>query len=143
MRHKRAGRKLNRTASHRRALFANMAQALIKHEQIVTTLPKAKELRKVADKLITLAKRGNLHSRRLAVARVRDEKMVKKLFDVLGPRYEDRNGGYTRVLKAGFRYGDSAPMAVIELVDRDPDARGQDSGPTQDNEDEAPEQAAA
>lgn len=143
MRHKRAGRKLNRTASHRRALFANMAQALIKHEQIVTTLPKAKELRKVADKLITLAKRGNLHSRRLAVARVRDEKMVKKLFDVLGPRYEDRNGGYTRVLKAGFRYGDSAPMAVIELVDRDPDARGQDSGPTQDNEDEVPEQAAA
>ncbi len=143
MRHKRAGRKLNRTASHRRALFANMAQALIKHEQIVTTLPKAKELRKVADKLITLAKRGDLNSRRLAVARVRDEKMVKKLFDVLGPRYEDRNGGYTRVLKAGFRYGDSAPMAVIELVDRDPDARGQDSGPTQDNEDEAPEQEAA
>ena len=124
MRHRRGYRRLNRTASHRRALFANMAAALIKHEQIVTTLPKAKELKRVADKLITLAKRGNLHSRRLAVARVRDEAMVKKLFDVLGPRYEDRSGGYTRVLKAGYRYGDSAPMAVIELVDRDPDAPG-------------------
>ena len=134
MRHRRAGRKLNRTASHRRALFANMAAALIKHEQIVTTLPKAKELRRVTDRLITLAKRGNLHSRRLAVSRIRDETMVKKLFDVLGPRYMERSGGYTRVLKAGYRYGDSAPMAVIELVDRDPAARGRDSGPTQDRE---------
>jgi large subunit ribosomal protein L17 len=143
MRHRRAGRRLNRTPSHRRALFANMAAALIKHEQVVTTLPKAKELRRVADRLITLAKRGNLHSRRLAVSRIRDEAMVKKLFDVLGPRYKDRSGGYTRVLKAGFRYGDSAPMAVIELIDRDPDARGQDSGPTQEREEEAEEQAAA
>ena len=137
MRHRRAGRKLNRTASHRRALFANMAAALIKHEQVVTTLPKAKELRRVADRLITLAKRGNLHSRRLAVARVRDETMVKKLFDILGPRYAERSGGYTRVLKAGYRYGDSAPMAVIEFVDRDTEARGQDSGPTQDGGDDA------
>ena len=143
MRHRRGGRKLNRTASHRRALFANMAAALIKHEQIVTTLPKAKEMRRVADRLITLAKRGDLNSRRLAVSRVRDEAMVKKLFDVLGPRYAERNGGYTRVLKAGFRYGDSAPMAVLELVDRDTEARGQDSGPTQDQDDDAPEQAAA
>ncbi len=145
MRHHRAGRKLNRTASHRRALFANMAAALIKHEQIVTTLPKAKELARVADRLITLAKRGNLHSRRLAVARVRDEVMVKKLFDILGPRYAERSGGYTRVLKAGYRHGDSAPMAVIELVDRDTEARGQDSGPTQDqdNDGDAGEQAAA
>lgn len=145
MRHRRAGRRLNRTPSHRRSLFANMAAALIKHEQVVTTLPKAKELRRVADRLITLAKRGNLHSRRLAVSRIRDEAMVKKLFEVLGPRYEGRMGGYTRVLKAGFRYGDSAPMAVIELVDRDPDARGQDSGPTQfaDDDAEAGEQAAA
>ena len=145
MRHRRAGRKLNRTASHRRALFANMAAALIKHEQIITTLPKAKELRRVADRLITLAKRGNLHSRRLAVARVRDEAMVKKLFDILGPRYAERSGGYTRVLKADYRYGDSAPMAVIEFVDRDTQARGQDSGPTQDRDadGDAGEQAAA
>ena len=145
MRHRRAGRKLNRTASHRRALFANMSAALIKHEQVVTTLPKAKELRRFTDRLITLAKRGNLHSRRLAVARVRDEVMVKKLFDILGPRYKERSGGYTRVLKAGYRYGDSAPMAVIEFVDRDPEARGQDSGPTQgaDGDGDAGEQAAA
>ena len=143
MRHRRAGRKLNRTASHRRALFANMAAALIKHEQIVTTLPKAKELRRVADRLITLAKRGDLHARRLAVSRVRDEAMVKKLFETLGPRYKDRPGGYTRVLKAGYRYGDSAPMAVIELVDRDPEARGQDSGPTQDQAEEAEAEAKA
>lgn len=136
MRHRRAGRKLNRTASHRRALFSNMAAALIKHEQVVTTLPKAKELKRVLDRLVTLAKRGNLHSRRLAVARVRDEAMVKKLFDILGPRYKERSGGYTRVLKAGYRHGDSAPMAVIELVDRDPEARGQDSGPTQDRDDD-------
>ena len=131
MRHRNAGRKLNRTASHRRALFSSMAAALIKHEQIVTTLPKAKELKRVADRLITLAKRGNLHSRRLALSRVRDEAMVGKLFDTLGPRYADRPGGYTRVLKAGFRYGDAAPMALIELVDRDPAALGANSGPVQ------------
>jgi len=122
-----------------------MAAALIKHEQVVTTLPKAKELRRVTDRLVTLAKRGNLHSRRLAVTRIRDEAMVKKLFDILGPRYKERSGGYTRVLRAGYRFGDSAPMAVIEFVDRDPDARGQDSGPTQDREDDGDEgsQAAA
>jgi large subunit ribosomal protein L17 len=131
MRHRNAGRKLNRTAEHRRALFANMAAALFKHEQIVTTLPKAKDLRRVAERLITLAKRGDLHARRLVAARLRDEKMVSKLFDTLGPRYKDRNGGYTRVLKAGFRYGDSAPVAVIELVDRDESAKGRDSGPVQ------------
>ena len=130
MRHRNAGRKLNRTATHRSALFASLATALIKHEQIATTLPKAKELRRVADRLITLAKRGDLHARRLAFSRIRDEAMVAKLFGTLGPRYADRQGGYTRVQKAGFRYGDSAPMAVIELVDRDPEARGLDSGPT-------------
>jgi len=113
-------------------MFANMAAALIKHEQIVTTLPKAKEMKRVMDRLITLGKRGNLHSRRLAVARIRDEDMAKKLFDVLAERYKDRSGGYTRVLKAGFRYGDNAPIAVIELVDRDVNAKGQDSGPTAD-----------
>lgn len=143
MRHRRSGRRLNRTPSHRRALFANMAAALIKHEQVVTTLPKAKELRRFADRLITLAKRGNLHSRRLAISRIRDEAMVKKLFDVLGPRYKERSGGYTRVLKAGYRYGDSAPMAVIEFVDRDEDARGQDSGPTQFTDDDVVEEPAA
>ena len=132
MRHGKQGRKLNRTSSHRKAMFANMAAALIKHEQIVTTLPKAKELRPIADKLITLAKRGDLHARRQAISKVRDVEMVAKLFETLGPRYQERKGGYTRVLKAGFRYGDNAPMAVIELVDRDPEARGQDSGPTQD-----------
>ncbi|MCH8239156.1 MAG: 50S ribosomal protein L17 [Proteobacteria bacterium] len=137
MRHRLAGRKLNRTASHRRALFANMAAALIKHEQVITTLPKAKELRRVTDRLITLAKRGHLHSRRIAVSRIRDEAMVKKLFDVLGPRYKERSGGYTRVLRAGYRYGDNAPMAVIELVDRDREARGKDSGPTQDRDEAA------
>jgi large subunit ribosomal protein L17 len=131
MRHRNAFRKLNRTATHRSALFASLASALIKHEQIVTTLPKAKDLRRVADRLITLAKRGDLHARRLAFARIRDEAMVAKLFDTLGPRYAERPGGYTRVMKAGFRYGDSAPMAVIELVDRDTDARGLDSGPVQ------------
>jgi large subunit ribosomal protein L17 len=130
MRHRNAGRKLNRTATHRSALFASLAAALFKHEQIATTLPKAKELRRVADRLITLAKRGDLHARRLAFSRIRDEAMVAKLFETLGPRYAARPGGYTRVLKAGFRYGDSAPMAVIELVDRDPEARGADSGPT-------------
>ena len=115
-------------------MFANIAAALIKHEQIKTTLPKAKELRRVADKLVTLAKRGDLHARRLAYSRIRDEAMVAKLFEMLGPRYADRPGGYTRVLKAGFRHGDSAPMAIIELVDRDREARGADSGPTQEQE---------
>ena len=124
MRHRKSGRKLNRTSSHRTAMFANMAAALIKHEQIVTTLPKAKELRSVVDKIITLGKRGDLHARRQAISKVRDVDMVKKLFDVIGPRYKDRNGGYTRVLKAGYRYGDNAPMAVIEFVDRDESAKG-------------------
>ena len=136
MRHRRLGRKLNRTASHRRALFANMANALIKHEQIKTTLPKAKELKRVADKLITLGKKGGLHRRRQAFATLRDDAMVAKLFDVLAERYADRPGGYTRVLKAGYRYGDNAPMAVIELVDRDPEAKGQDSGPVQEKDGE-------
>ena len=129
MRHRVAGRKLNRTSSHRKAMFANMAAALIKHEQIKTTLPKAKELRPVVDCLITLGKRGNLHARRQAQTVLRDRDLTVKLFDSLADRYKDRPGGYTRVLKAGFRYGDAAPMAVIELVDRDPDAKGQDSGP--------------
>jgi large subunit ribosomal protein L17 len=129
MRHRNSGRKLNRTSEHRKAMFANMAAALIKHEQIVTTLPKAKDLRRVTERLITLAKRGDLHARRVVASRLRDDKMVAKLFDTLGPRYKDRGGGYTRVLKAGFRYGDSAPVAVIELVDRDESAKGQDSGP--------------
>lgn len=124
MRHRLAGRKLNRTKSHRRALFANMAAALITHEQIKTTLPKAKDLRPVVEKLITLGKRGDLHARRQAVSQLRDEVAAKKLFEVLGPRYQERKGGYTRVLKAGFRYGDAAPMAFIELVDRDVDAKG-------------------
>jgi large subunit ribosomal protein L17 len=132
MRHGKAHRKLNRTAEHRRAMFANMAAALIKHEQIVTTLPKAKELRPIAEKLVTLGKRGDLHARRQAIAQIRDLPMVKKLFEVIGPRYQDRNGGYTRVLKAGFRYGDSAPVAVIEFVDRDLDAKGLDSGPVEE-----------
>lgn len=130
MRHKMGNRKLNRTASHRKALFANMATSLLKHEQIVTTLPKAKELRRVADRLITLGKRGDLHARRQALSALREEAVVRKLFEVLGPRYQERKGGYTRVLKAGFRHGDMAPMAVIELVDRDPEAKGTDSGPT-------------
>ena len=136
MRHRYSGRKLNRTSQHRQMLFRNMAQALIKHEQIVTTLPKAKELRPVVERLITLGKRGDLHARRLAHARLRDDAMTRKLFEVLGPRYQERNGGYTRVLKAGFRYGDMAPMAFIELVDRDPDAKGQDSGPTMYDDDD-------
>ena len=124
MRHRKQGRKLNRTSSHRKAMFANMAASLIEHEQIVTTLPKAKEMRSVADKLITLAKRGDLHSRRQAISQVRNVEQVKKLFDELGPRYKERAGGYTRVLKAGFRFGDNAPMAVIEFVDRDTEAKG-------------------
>ena len=134
MYHGHAKRRFNRTAEHRKAMFANMAQALIKHEQIVTTLPKAKDLRPIVEKLITLGKRGDLHARRQAIAQIRDEALVKKLFDVLGPRYKDRNGGYTRVLKAGFRYGDNAPLGVIEFVDRDVDAKGQDSGPVQGEE---------
>ena len=126
MRHAKVHRKLNRTPEHRRAMFANMCAALIKHEQIVTTLPKAKDLRPIVEKLVTLGKRGDLHARRQAIAQMRDLAMVKKLFDVLGPRYKDRNGGYTRVIKAGYRHGDSAPRAVIELVDRDVDAKGKD-----------------
>jgi large subunit ribosomal protein L17 len=129
MRHGKVHRKLNRKPEHRRAMFANMAAALIKHEQIVTTLPKAKDLRPIVEKLVTLGKRGDLHARRQAVAELRDQAMVKKLFEVLGPRYKERSGGYTRVLKAGYRYGDSAAVAVIEFVDRDVDAKGLDSGP--------------
>src|ERR1700680_2827643 len=128
MRHGKVYRKFNRTAEHRRAMFANMCAALIKHEQIMTTLPKAKDLRPVVEKLVTLGKRGDLHARRQAIAQIRDVAMVKKLFEVLAPRYRERNGGYIRVLKAGFRYGDSAPLAVIEFVERDTEARGKDSG---------------
>lgn len=124
MRHARGYRRLNRTHEHRKALFANMAGSLIEHEQIKTTLPKAKELKRIMDKLITLGKKGDLHARRLAASRLKQDQHVEKLFEVLGPRYAERNGGYTRVLKAGFRYGDMAPMAIIELVDRDPDAKG-------------------
>ena len=131
MRHGNANRKLNRTSAHRKAMFANMSASLIKHEQIVTTLPKAKELRPIVEKLITLGKRGDLHARRQAIAQMRDETQVQKLFATVGPRYKDRNGGYIRILKAGFRYGDNAPLAVIELVDRDPDAKGLDSGPVE------------
>ena len=143
MRHGNAHRKLGRKPEHRKAMFANMAAALIKHEQITTTLPKAKELRPVVEKLVTLGKRGDLHARRQAVAQMRDVAMVKKLFDVLGPRYKDRDGGYTRVLKAGFRYGDSAPVAVIEFVDRDTDAKGLDSGPVLEKKAEEEATAAA
>ena len=124
MRHRQSGRKLNRTSSHRKALFSNMSVSLLKHEQIVTTLPKAKELKSSVEKLITLGKKGDLHAKRQAFSKLRDKDVVKKLFDVISKRYSERNGGYTRVLKAGFRYGDSAPMAVIELVDRDESARG-------------------
>jgi len=124
MRHRLSGRKLNRTSAHRKAMFANMAVSLLKHEQIVTTVPKAKELRRIADRMITLGKRGNLHARRQAASFLRDDVIVRKVFDSLAERYKERPGGYTRVLRAGFRYGDSAPMAVIELVDRDPEAKG-------------------
>ena len=137
MRHGIAHRKLGRTTSHRTAMFANMAASLIKHEQIVTTLPKAKDLRPIVEKLITLGKRGDLHARRQAIAQIRDEGQVAKLFAVLGPRYKERQGGYIRILKAGFRYGDNAPMAVIEFVDRDVNAKGLDSGPVQVNDDES------
>jgi large subunit ribosomal protein L17 len=130
MRHGFRGRRFNRTTEHRKAMFSNMCNALIKHEQIVTTLPKAKDLRPVIEKLITLGKRGDLHARRQLIAQLKDADMAKKLIDVIGPRYKDRNGGYTRVLKAGFRFGDNAPLAVIEMVDRDVEARGKDSGPT-------------
>jgi len=136
MRHGLAHRKLNRTHEHRKAMFANMATSLIKHEQIVTTLPKAKELRPIVEKLVTMAKHAHtdeakaLHLRRLAVSRIRDRDMAKKLFETLGPRYAERNGGYIRIMKAGFRHGDNAPMAVIEFVDRDVSAKGRDSGPT-------------
>ncbi len=126
MRHRKLGRRFSRDPGHRQAMFQALASALIRHEQIVTTLPKAKDLKRVVEKFITLAKRGDLNSRRLAASRLRDEDMAKKLFDVLGPRYKDRNGGYTRVLKAGFRFGDSAPRAVIELVDRDVSAKGKE-----------------
>ena len=142
MRHRMSGRKLNRTSQHRQMLFRNMSQALIKHEQIVTTLAKARELRPVVERLVTLGKRGDLHARRLAFARLRDNDMVTKLFDTLATRYADRPGGYTRIIKAGFRYGDSAAMAVIELVDRDEDARGQDSGPVMDDNTPVEETAA-
>ena len=141
MRHRFKGRRFNRSSSHRKAMFKNMANALIKHEQIITPLPKAKDLRSVVEKLITLGKRQDLHARRQATSALQDPIMVRKLFDVLAERYKERQGGYTRVLKAGFRYGDSAPMAVIELVDRDEDARGQDSGPVQIEEEEALEGA--
>ncbi|MGB7285963.1 MAG: 50S ribosomal protein L17 [Salaquimonas sp.] len=124
MRHGMKGRKLNRTASHRKAMFVNMAASIIEHEQIVTTLPKAKEIRSIVDKLITLGKRGDLHARRQAAARIQNDAQVKKLFDELGPRYAERHGGYTRVLKAGYRRGDNAPMAVVELVDRNVEAKG-------------------
>ncbi len=135
MRHGMAHRKLNRTHEHRKAMFANMASALIKHEQITTTLPKAKELRPIVEKLVTMAKHADkdekrsLNLRRLAIARIRDKDMAKKLFDTLGPRYAERDGGYIRIMKAGYRYGDNAPLAVIEFVDRDEDAKGKDSGP--------------
>ena len=137
MRHGISQRKLGRKSGHRTAMFRNMSAALIKHEQILTTLPKAKELRPYIEKLITLSKRGGLSNRRLAMSRLQDETQLKKLFDVLAERYSDRDGGYTRIIKAGFRYGDNAPLAVIEFVDRDVDAKGQDSGPVQEKSAEA------
>lgn len=137
MYHGRAKRRFNRTHEHRKAMFANLCQALIKHEQIVTTLPKAKDLRPVVEKLVTLGKRGDLHARRQAIAQIKDVDLVRKLFDTLGPRYKERQGGYTRVIKAGFRYGDNAAMAVIEFVDRDVSAKGKDSGPVQEFDDAA------
>lgn len=141
MRHRKAHRKLNKTQSHRKAMFSNMSASLIKHEQIVTTLPKAKELRPIVEKLVTLAKRGDLHARRQAASRIGDEAQAKKLFDVLGPRYQDRQGGYIRIMKAGYRYGDNAPLAVIEFVDRDVSAKGKDSGPVQVAEGETEQEA--
>jgi large subunit ribosomal protein L17 len=132
MRHGKVHRKLNKKPAHRKAMFANMCASLIKHEQIVTTLPKAKELRPVVEKLVTLAKKGGLHARRQAISEIRDVAQVKKLFEVIAPRYGERHGGYTRIMKAGFRYGDNAPVAVIEFVDRDVEAKGKDSGPVQE-----------
>jgi large subunit ribosomal protein L17 len=140
MRHGMSGRKLNRTKSHRKALFMNLAQALVKHEQIKTTLPKAKDLRPIVEKLVTLGKRGGLHARRQLISHLQNEQLANKLLTVLADRYKGRPGGYTRVLKAGFRYGDAAPMAIIEFVDRDVSAKGLDSGPTADQQ---PEEAAA
>jgi len=139
MYHGRAKRRFNRTSEHRQAMFANMAQALIKHEQIMTTLPKAKDLRPVVEKLVTLGKKGDLHARRIAISRLRDASLVAKLIDVIGPRYKERNGGYLRIMKAGFRKGDNAAMAVIEFIDRDVTAKGKNSGPVQvrDEDDEA------
>ena len=145
MKHRIKGKKLNRSSSHRKALFKNMAQAIIKHEQIITTLPKAKTMKPIIDKLITLGKKGSLHARRRAFSQLRDNNMVSKLFGDLATRYAERQGGYSRVLKAGYRYGDAAAMAVLELVDRNEDARGQDSGPVQINntsEDETKEAVA-
>ena len=142
MRHGSSGRKFNRRSDQRRAMFQHLASALIKHEQVITTLPKAKDLRPIVEKLITLGKRGDLHARRQAIAQIRDEGQVAKLFAVLGPRYKERQGGYIRIMKAGFRYGDNAPMAVIEFVDRDVNAKGLDSGPVQVREEEE-ESAAA
>ena len=143
MRHRISGRKLNRTSSHRKALFRNMSVALLKHEQIKTTLPKAKELRSIVDRLITLGKRDTLHARRQALSRLNNDRVIaEKLFTVLAKRYVERNGGYTRVLKAGYRYGDNAPMAIIELVGRDEEAKGQDSGPPQNNPEEFEPEAA-
>ena len=136
MRHRNQGRKLNRTSAHRIAMFANMTAALIKHEQIKTTLPKAKDLRPIVERLITMGRRGGLHVRRQAIAVLQDKALADKLLTTLAERYKNRPGGYTRIIKAGYRYGDNAPMAVIELVDRDPDAKGQDSGPLSEREDE-------
>lgn len=142
MRHGMSGRKFSRTTSHRLAMFSNMANALIKHEQIKTTLPKAKDLRPIVEKLITLGKKGGLANKRLAYAELRDNAVVDKLFTVIAERYKDRAGGYTRVLKAGFRYGDNAPMAIIEFVDRDTAAKGQDSGPVLVKDEDGEEAAA-
>lgn len=142
MRHRKAGRKLNRTSSHRKAMFANMAASLIEHEQIVTTLPKAKELRPIVEKLVTLGKRGDLHARRQVIAQIQDEDQTRKLFETIAPRYADRHGGYTRIMKAGFRHGDSAPMAVIEFVERDVDAKGAADRARLEAEEAAEEEAA-
>ena len=141
MRHKISGRKLNVTSSHRKAMFANLCHALLKHEQILTTLPKAKDLRPVVERLITLAKRGGLHARRQAIGEIRDRDLVEKLFTTIAERYKTRQGGYTRVLKAGFRVGDNAPLAIIELVDRDESAKGKDSGPVAETTTEEPQAA--
>ena len=142
MRHGNSGRKLNRTSSHRKAMFANMASSLIEHEQIVTTLPKAKDLRPIVEKLVTLGKRGDLHARRQAISALRNENAVRRLFETLAPRYASRNGGYLRIMKAGFRYGDNAPLAVIEFVDRDPAAKGAADRARVEAERAAEEQAA-